>query len=129
MANMFLLGKQPSRDRGRDGFRGQVRTWSKKELGLICRVCLGGVEGMQSPVPHAAVPQLSLGGLRLCLLCAPLFFSPVLFPFSFFLNLILFLLEYSWFIVLCQFLLESIVAPSYTCIHSFIQTIFHYVLS
>lgn len=31
--------------------------------------------------------------------------------------------------MLCQFLLESIVAPSYTCIHSFIQTIFHYVLS
>ena len=38
---------------------------------------------------------------------------------------ILFLLKYSWFTELCQFLLYSIVTQSYICIHSFSHTIFH----
>ena len=37
-----------------------------------------------------------------------------------FLNFILFLLEYSWFTVLCQFLLYSIVTQSYIYIHFFL---------
>ena len=36
---------------------------------------------------------------------------------------------YSWFILLCQFLLYSIVTQSYVYIHSFSHTIFHHVLS
>ena len=57
--------------------------------------------------------------------------------FSFFSkNFILFLLEYSWFKVLCQFLLYSIVTQSYICVcvcmyiytHFFSHTIFHHVL-
>ena len=44
------------------------------------------------------------------------------------LNLILFSLEHSWFTVLCQFLLYSIVTQSYIYIHPFSHIIFHHVL-
>ena len=42
---------------------------------------------------------------------------------------ILLLLKYSWFTMLCQFLLYSILTQSYIYIHSFSHTIFHHVLS
>ena len=41
----------------------------------------------------------------------------------------LFLLKYSWFTVLCQFLLYSILTQSYICTHYFSNSIFHCVLS
>ena len=40
-----------------------------------------------------------------------------------------FLLEYSWFTILCQFLLHRTVTQSYLFIHSFSHTIFHHGLS
>ena len=40
----------------------------------------------------------------------------------------IFLLEYSWFIGLCQFLLYSTVTQSYMYIHPFSRIIFHHVL-
>ena len=48
---------------------------------------------------------------------------------SFFYFLLLFLLECSWFIALCQFLMYSIVTQSYIHTHFFSHTIFHCVLS
>ena len=39
-----------------------------------------------------------------------------------------FFLKYSWFTLLCQFLLYSIVTQSYICIHTFSHTILHHVL-
>ena len=42
---------------------------------------------------------------------------------------ILFLLDYSWFTVLCQFLLNSIMTQSYIYRHSFSHIISHHVLS
>ena len=54
-------------------------------------------------------------------------FSGMLLP-SIYLHFILFLFEYSWFTVLSQFLLHSIVTQSYISIHSFSHTILHHVL-
>ena len=46
----------------------------------------------------------------------------------FFIIYYLFLLQYSWFIMFCQFLLYSKVTQSYKYIHSFSHPIFHHVL-